>query len=133
VNCVTQSVAAVADLPALRRWWILPRHPEDLVLTRRRLSLIARILSLALLVGQLGAEAHAYSHLSDATKSRPDAAQGCRTCLSFAPVHSAVGGSLVEFVVTQCALESFLPVDQILIPAGRSRPAFQSRAPPILL
>lgn len=122
-----------APLPAESPWRILLRQPEAVVLSSRRIHLIARLLSLALVLGQLGAEAHAYSHLSDASKGLPDTAQSCRACLSFAPLHSAVGGSLSEFVVDQCSADTFVPLDEILIPHSPSRRAFQSRAPPALL
>jgi hypothetical protein len=95
--------------------------------------LIARLLSLALLFGQLGAEAHAYSHLSDDAKGLPDTAQSCRACLSFAPLASAVGSSASAFIVHQCAAETLVPFDEILVPIGPSHRAFQSRAPPAFL
>ncbi len=103
------------------------------MLNSRRSSLIARVLSLALLVGQLGAEAHAYSHLSDDSKGLPDTAQSCRACLSFAPLQSAVGSSTSVFVVHQCETDSFVLVDAIRIPGSPSHRAFQARAPPALL
>ena len=102
-------------------------------MSSRRLGLIARVLSLALLIGQLGAEAHAYSHLTDDPHGLPDTAQSCRVCLSFAPLLSAVGGSQYEFVLDPCAAETFVPLDEILIPNSPSHRAFQSRAPPALL
>jgi hypothetical protein len=95
--------------------------------------LIASLLSLALLIGQLGAEAHAYSHLSDDSKGLPGTSQSCRACLSFAPVQAAVGGSPTVLVMAPCVAESFAPLDEILVPNSTSRRAFQSRAPPILL
>ena len=94
---------------------------------------ITRVLSLALLVGQLGAEAHAYSHLSDDTQGLPETTQSCRACLSFAPLLSAVGGSSSEFLAHDCTAENYFPVDDIRVPESHSRPAFQSRTPPTLL
>jgi hypothetical protein len=94
--------------------------------------LIARLLSLALLFGQWGAEAHAYSHLSDASKGLPDTAQSCRACLSFAPLHSAVGTSACAFSVHQCATDDFVSLDEIQVPNSPSLRAYQSRAPPAL-
>lgn len=102
-------------------------------MSSRRIGLIARVLSLALLVGQLGAEAHAYSHLSDDSKGLPDTAQSCRACLSFAPLLSAVGGSQAAFVLDPCAADTFVAADAIQIPHGPSHRAFQPRAPPALL
>jgi hypothetical protein len=94
---------------------------------------IASVLSLALLIGQLGAEAHAYSHLSDDSKGLPGTSQSCRACLSFAPVQAAVGGSSAAFVVAPCAGELYVLPEEILVPNSPSRRAFQSRAPPVLL
>lgn len=88
---------------------------------------------MALLVGQLGAEAHAYSHLSDDSKGLPGTSQSCRACLSFAPVQAAVGGSPAVLVVAPCAAEFSAPLDEILVPNSPSHRAFQSRAPPVLL
>lgn len=104
-----------------------------MILPTRRFRLIARVLSLALLFGQLGAEAHAYSHLSDDSKGLPGTSQSCRACLSFAPVQAAVGGSPAVLAVAPCAVELFTPLDEILVPDGPSHRAFQSRAPPVLL
>lgn len=100
---------------------------------KRRSSLIARILSLALLIGQLGAEAHAYSHLTDDPQGLPDTAQSCRGCLSFAPLLSAVGGSQSVLLVAPCAAATSVSVDAALVPASPHHPAFRSRAPPVLL
>jgi hypothetical protein len=119
-------------LSACSHWQILPRQPEVRALIRRRLSLIARVLSLALLVGQLGAEAHAYSHLSDDSKGWPGTSQSCRACLSFAPVQAAVGGSPKAFVAAPCTGESYVPLDETLVLHAPSHRAFQSRAPPVL-
>ena len=122
-----------AFLPADSRWRILFGQPEVFVLSSRRLSLIARLLSLALLLGQLGAEAHAYSHLSDDTDSLPSTAQNCRACLSGAPLHSAVGSSPTSFIVARSEAEAFVPLDSIVVVQGPAHRAFQSRAPPALL
>lgn len=104
-----------------------------MVLSSRRLSLIARLLSLALLLGQLGAEAHAYSHLLDETDGLPSTTQNCRACLSGAPLLSAVGSSPTTFIVARCEAEAFVPLDPIVVARGPAHRAFQSRAPPALL
>jgi hypothetical protein len=121
------------ELPRNTGWQILIRQLEARFLSRRRFGLIARVMSLALLIGQLGAEAHAYSHLSDHSKGLPDTVQSCRACLSFAPVQSAVGGGSSAFVVAECAPEIFAALDAIQLPLGPPHRAFQSRAPPTLL
>ena len=123
----------VAKLPAANRWQILFELPEVVVLSSRRLSLIARLLSLALLLGQLGAEAHAYSHLLDDTDGLPSTTQNCRACLSGAPLLSAVGSSPTAFIVARCEAEAFLPFDSVVVALSPARRAFQSRAPPAFL
>jgi len=107
--------------------------PEVVVLSSRRLSLIARLLSLALLVGQLGAQAHAYSHVSDESDGLPSTTQSCRACLSGAPLLAAVGSAPTAFIVARCETEAFLPVEPALVAQGPAHRAFQSRAPPALL
>ncbi len=84
-------------------------------------------------MGQFAAQAHAYSHLSDNPDSLPGTAQGCRACLSFAPLESAVGGSPSVFIVARCEAEAFVPPESTLIAQGPAHRAFQSRAPPALL
>lgn len=104
-----------------------------MVLSSRRLSLIARLLSLALLLGQLGAEAHAYSHLLDDTDGLPSTTQNCRACLSNAPLLSAVGSSPFAFVVARLEGEAWYPSGSIADPQCPTHRAFNSRAPPALL
>lgn len=103
------------------------------MLTRRRIRVIARLLSLALLIGQLGAEAHAYSHLTDDPHGLPDTAQSCRACLSFAPLLNAVSGSHSVLVRNPGVTETFVPIAEVLIRHSPSHRAFHSRAPPALL
>ena len=123
----------IAFLPADSRWRILFVLSEVVVLSSRRVSLIARLLSLALLIGQLGAETHAYTHLLDDTDGLPSTTQNCRACLSSAPLQSAVGSSPTSFIVARCEAEAFVPLDAIVVAQGPAHRAFQSRAPPALL
>ncbi|HEY7741331.1 MAG TPA: hypothetical protein VIB01_12020, partial [Steroidobacteraceae bacterium] len=90
-------------------------------------------LSVALLVGQIGAAAHAYSHLSDDTKGRPDTTQLCGACMSFAPLASAVGGSTTTPLVDRCGSEAAVPAARAAIALDPHYPAFRSRAPPAIL
>ena len=65
------------------------------VLFRSHRRLIVHLLSLVLLLAQLGMQAHAYSHL----KSDPDSLPGtttqlCGQCASSAPLLSMASGSL---------------------------------------
>jgi hypothetical protein len=93
---------------------------------------IARVLALALLMAQFGAQAHAYSHLTR-DQGVPSSMPSCATCLSFAPVTMAVGGTPCVLLVAQCESEPALPVVTISIPDSSPFPAFQPRAPPQLL
>jgi hypothetical protein len=86
-----------------------------------------------LLIGQMGAAAHAYSHLTDDPHGLPDTAQGCRTCHSFAPLLSAVGGSQSTLLVAPCAADDVAAADPGPIARNPRYPAFRSRAPPVLL
>lgn len=86
---------------------------------------------LALLVAHSGAEAHAYSHLTTDPSGLPT--QSCSECLSFAPLHSAVGASPVPLLIEYQDAGDVVPAARL--PAHySSRPSpFQSRAPPELL
>ena len=86
-----------------------------------------------MLVAQLGAQAHAYSHLIPA----PDAAAHhlhpppCVECSSFAPLLTLAGGSGTPFVL---ALNDPATVYARPAPAARRAAlckAYRSRAPPI--
>jgi hypothetical protein len=120
-------------LPDNSRCRILPGQPEALALSTRPFRLITRILSLALLLGQMGATAHAYSHAADDPQGLPETTQGCRTCHSFAPLLSAVGGSQSVLLVAPCAGDDFVSTSSTLVPDSPHHPAFRSRAPPVLL
>jgi len=112
---------------------ILPRAKEALALSTRRFRLFARILSLALLISQMGASAHAYSHMANDPQDLPETTQGCRTCHSFAPLLSAVGGSQSVLLVAPGAADVFVSASATLAPDTPHHPAFRSRAPPVLL
>jgi hypothetical protein len=107
---------------------------EVVALFRSRRRLIVPLLSLVLLIAQLGMQAHAYSHL----KSDPDRLPGtttqlCGQCASSAPLLSMASGSLCIRVPYQSFAEGVAPAS---IGAGIRRlphPAFRSRAPPHIL
>lgn len=90
------------------------------------------LLALMLLVGQAGAQIHAYAHI---TSDKPADSTGlhtqpCNDCLSFAPLQSAVGASPAVVPVDPDAATPFPgqlagPVFTQLRVAG-----FRSRAPP---
>ncbi|TAK55685.1 MAG: hypothetical protein EPO25_03185 [Gammaproteobacteria bacterium] len=99
----------------------------------RRSRLIARVLAVALLIGQMGAAAHAFSHQVDDPQGIPDTTQGCRTCHSFAPLLFAVGGSPSAALVIPHATYAFAPVARTPAALNPHHPAFRSRAPPAFL
>ncbi len=94
--------------------------------------MIARVLSLALLFAQLGAEAHAYTHLANDTHGAP-AAQLCGACLSIAPLQGSVGPTLLVLPTDLRTAEFAVPADSVALPYQPPAPAFRSRAPPSLL
>jgi hypothetical protein len=107
---------------------------EDRSLFRNRRRLIAHVLSLVLLIAQLGMQAHAFSHL----KSDPDGLPGtttqlCGQCASSAPLLSMASNSLCIRVPYQPQTVGIAPasIDTALLPLPH--PAFRSRAPPHLL
>ena len=108
--------------------------PEVGVLLRSHRRLIVHVLSLVLLVAQLGMAAHAYSHL----KSDPDGLPGtttqlCGQCASSAPLLSMASGSLCIRVPYQPQSAGIAPasIGSTVLPLPH--PAFRSRAPPHLL
>jgi hypothetical protein len=103
------------------------------VLGRHRTTMIARMLSLALLLAQLGAEAHAISHLDDDPHGIPNAAQSCRACLSFAPVVGAVGNTQAALRIEPADAQPVVSTYASPVTSHRPHPAFRSRAPPALL
>lgn len=103
------------------------------MLSTRRFGLLVRFLSVALLLGQVGAAAHAYSHLSDDAKNRPDSTQLCGACMSFAPLASAVGGPTTTLQIDHCGSDAAVPAASAAIALDPHYPAFRSRAPPAIL
>jgi hypothetical protein len=94
---------------------------------------LALFMALALLVAQLGAQAHAYSHIradSHATDQLYDHGSVCADCVAFAPLLAAAGGAgLLPFLAPQ----GVLAAPGAAIPTLSARtptPAFRSRAPP---
>jgi hypothetical protein len=103
-------------------------------LFRSRRRLIVHLLSLALLIAQLGMEAHAYSHL----KSDPDGLPGtttnqlCGQCASSAPLLSMASSSHCFRVPYEPQIEGIAPAALGTDVRRLPHPAFRSRAPPRL-
>jgi len=97
---------------------------------------VALIAALALIFAQLGAMAHAYSHLPETTSiSAQQAKLGihdlCKDCLNFAPLLSAAGApTALPYALPQAC--SLAPQAQIAcLVELKFRLAFRSRAPPV--
>ncbi|MGE0580569.1 MAG: hypothetical protein AB7P31_00335 [Steroidobacteraceae bacterium] len=91
-----------------------------------------RALSLALLLAQLGAEAHAYTHAGEDTHGVPTT-QLCGACLSIAPLQGAVGPTPLILPTDLREAEFAVPANSVALPYHPPAPAFRSRAPPALL
>ena len=101
-------------------------------LTRKRFVRAGRWFGLALLVAQLGAEVHLYSHALTDPSDELGAALSCRTCLASSPLQNAVGTSPPAMPVRSIAWMTI--VRETAAPGTRSELvlAFRSRAPPAL-
>jgi hypothetical protein len=91
------------------------------------------LVALTFLVAHLGAEAHAYSHLSGDLHGLPGGGQSCGTCLSAAPLFAAADGSPSILLVQHFEVAPSVAVKTTSIPWQPLHRAFQSRAPPALL
>jgi len=87
------------------------------------------VLACALLLAQLGAQAHAYAHLASDTHGAPSA-QLCGACLSIAPLQGAVGPASIVVPLDLRTLEHAVPANSVALPQHSPHTAFRSRAPP---
>lgn len=98
----------------------------------RRHAGFSLVLALIILIAQLGAQAHAYSHLAKS----PDPAQRhahpapCVECSAFAPLLAAVSG--VSYPMVAATIEPVTLAATFAAGACRAalHPAYRSRAPP---
>ena len=99
---------------------------------RRRL--IVHLLSLALLIAQLGMEAHAYSHLKSDRETLPGTTttQLCGQCASSAPLLSMASSSACIRVPFEPQAAGIAPASIDTDVRPLPHPAFRSRAPPRL-
>jgi hypothetical protein len=109
------------------------RVPEVVILFRSRHRLIAYVLSLALVIAQLGMTAHAYSHLNGDSDSLPSQVQSCAQCLSFTPLLGMAGSSPDVGPIRRIDNERIVLPPANPIVGAFSWPAFRSRAPPAVL
>jgi hypothetical protein len=109
--------------------WPLPRLKHHLKL---RFAVIAAI---ALVIAQLGAMAHAYTHVPEtravsAQQTTPGVHDYCNDCLNFAPLLAGAGAlAVLPFALPQgCSIAPSSPRDSLL--DLKFLLAFRSRAPP---
>ena len=100
---------------------------------RRNRKLFVHLLSLALLLAQLGMIAHASTHLRADPHAAPTQAQLCVECLSFAPLQNAVGGAPAVVIVVESPVDLIHEVEAAAAVPPRAFDAFRSRAPPVSL
>jgi hypothetical protein len=96
---------------------------------------LAVFAALLLVLTQLGAMNHAYSHVPQAAASvqdsNPAAHAICDECLSFAPLLSSAGSpAIVDFVAPPPRAIALRAIAASLV-ANRLDLAFRSRAPPV--
>jgi hypothetical protein len=105
------------------------------LMRRPRLLAAHALLALMLLLGQLAAQTHAYTHLISSGDPATPAGQHtpCSQCLSFAPLvsatHSSHGVAEFPFEDTNAKVYS----DSVSLTSRSTSHSFQSRAPPVLL
>ena len=100
-----------------------------------RLIAAYALLALTLLLGQIAAQAHAYSHLRSGGNPVPPAGQHapCTECLSFAPLLSATHSShgAVEFQFEDVSAK--IDAQSVSLTSRSTSHGYLSRAPPALL
>lgn len=92
-------------------------------------------MALALLMAQLGAQAHAYSHIH--ADSHPASQQDfhsaqCFDCLSFAPLLSSAGAPNHALVVAPQGVTAAHDAVLVTLAIASAPHGFQSRAPPLI-
>ncbi len=102
----------------------------------RRTPVLHLLLALSLLLAQVGAQAHGYSHLKAGqirSDSSGSAGQLCNECLAASPLLSAAGSPSAPEIFFSAAITTPLaPVALAALQTYRYY-AFRSRAPPDLL
>ena len=101
-------------------------------LTRKRFVRAGPWLGLVLLVAQLGAEVHLYSHALIDASDELGAALSCRTCLASSQLQNAVGTAPPAMPVRSVAWMTILREPNLPGKCSELFLAFRSRAPPAL-
>ena len=95
--------------------------------------------ALVLVIAQLGAQAHAYSHLkgthgTQGTGGEPQRvhALACTDCVAFAPLLAAAGGATVPVLHLPAHSSDLIAPAALVPPRAGTLSAYRSRAPPSL-
>ncbi len=102
-------------------------------LVRKSYRLMGRMLALALLVAQFGAEVHLYSHPLADPADLLGAARSCGTCLASSQLQHAVGAPPPPVPARSIAWTAVVPEFSAPVFYQAPFPAFRSRAPPALV
>lgn len=109
-------------------------------MSRRQLMRLSRspvlcaLQALILVIAQLGAQAHAYSHLTASRDANGEPqrihALACSECVAFAPLLATAGGSAVPLLHLPAHTSTVIAIDGQLQPLAATCTAYRSRAPP---
>ncbi len=102
-------------------------------MTGNRYRLLGRVLALALLVAQFGAEIHVYSHSLIDPVDRLGVARSCGYCLASSQLQIAVGTPESALPVRSLAWVTIVPEPFVSVSYQSSFRAFCARAPPVLV
>jgi hypothetical protein len=98
------------------------------------MRVLCRLQALILVIAQLGAQAHAYSHLTVARDANGGPqrihALACSECVAFAPLLATAGGSAVPLLHLPARESSVIAFEPQLQPRASTHSAYRSRAPP---
>ncbi len=94
---------------------------------------MGRVLALALLVAQFGAEIHVYSHSLTDPVERFGVARNCGYCLASSQLQIAVGAPASPLPVRSLAWATIVPESVASVSHPSPFRAFRSRAPPALV
>jgi hypothetical protein len=105
---------------------------QQMHLSRPRV--MCKLQALILVIAQLGAQAHAYSHLTIARDANGEPqrihALACSECVAFAPLLASAGGSAVPLLHLPARASSVIAFDAQLQPRASTLTGYRSRAPP---
>ena len=102
-------------------------------MTGNRFRQMGRVLALALLVAQFGAEIHVYSHSLTDPVERLGAARNCGYCLASTQLQVAVGAPAPAMPARSLAWVTIVPGPVVSVSHQAPFRAFRSRAPPALV